>query len=221
MSKVKSQYIKAIPDSAGAYALLKPITDAAQAGDLKPWSPAITEILASYGISVERLKDVKVQVNLSFPTSTKNPAMTIGYRYAKSDGSFAEDLFLFEEGVGLTCYYRGAQEEALPEYGESHHAKIVLTELLPDLQRDIANIKQQIGNLTAASVEQITDEQFAQRMKQISDDYARHTKNVTSMYGPSAGQQYSRKAQPEFTKMRMELQAKKRLSDQFYKTEKG
>ncbi len=143
----REKYIKNIPDSAGAYALLKPITDSAQSGDLKPWSPAVIELLESFDVSVERLKDVKVQANLSFPTSTKNPAMAIGFRYAKSDGSFAEDIFLFEEGVGLTCYYRGTQEDALPEYDGTHHAKIVLTELLPDIQRELAGMRKQIKDL--------------------------------------------------------------------------
>jgi len=149
-----AKYIKTMPKSGGAYALLKPITDAAQAGDLKPWSPAITELLESYGVSVERLKDVKVQVTLSFPTSTKNRSMAIGFRYAKSDGSFAEDIFLFEEGVSLTCYYRGTQEEALPEYDGTHHAKIVLTELLPDIQRELAGMRKDIQDM--APIPEIT-----------------------------------------------------------------
>jgi hypothetical protein len=145
-----SKHIKPIPKSTDAYAKLKPITDKAQTGELRPWSPDIIDLLASYKVNVQRLKDVKAQANLSFPTSIKNHrSMAIGFRYDKDDGSFAEDLFLFEENIGLTCYYRGTQEEALPEYKGTHHAKIVLSEFLPDFQRELSSIRQQIDDIKA------------------------------------------------------------------------
>ncbi len=122
---MKEKYVKPIDNSEDAYARLKPITDAAQAGALKPWSASVIDLLARYDVNVQRLEDVKAQVNLSFPTSIKDHrSMAIGFRYAKDDGSFAEDLFVFIEDVGLTCYYRGSQEEALPEYSGSHHAEM-------------------------------------------------------------------------------------------------
>ena len=213
-----AKYIKTIPDSASAYALLKTITDAAQAGDLKPWSPAIIDLLESYKVSVDRLKDVKVQVTLSFPTSTKGRSMAIGFRYAKADGSFAEDIFLFEEGVGLTCYYRGTQEEALPEYDGTHHAKIVLTELLPDIQRELAGIRKDIQDLAKTPrVELVTDEQYHQEIKQISEDFAQQVQSFKRIHGnTSAVQTFSMVAQREATKKRRALMAKKAASNRWY-----
>lgn len=56
-----SQYIKPVPNSEVAYEQLKLITDAAQAGDLEPWSPSVIDLLAEYNVNVERLQDVKAQ----------------------------------------------------------------------------------------------------------------------------------------------------------------
>ncbi len=137
-----SKSIKEIPDSQDAYSKLKPITDAAQTEELKPWSPAVADLLAGYGVDVQRIRDTKAQANLSFPTSIKgHRSMAIGFRYAKRDNTYAEDLFVFVKDVGLTCYYRGTQEKALPEYAGSHHLKIELSEFLPDIQKEIESLK--------------------------------------------------------------------------------
>jgi hypothetical protein len=215
-----SKNIKPIPDSLNAYAELKPITDDAQAGTLNRWSPAVIDLLASYKVNIQRLKDVKAQANLSFPTSiTDNKSMAIGFRYAKDDGSFAEDLFVFEENVGLTCYYRGTQEEALPEYAGTHHATIVLSEFLPDFQRELADMRQQIDAIKATSgVELITDEMHLQAMQDVQHQFNEQVQSFAVAHGnsSSAVQQYSRVVQIEATKKRQALQAKKALSDRAY-----
>jgi hypothetical protein len=194
----KNNNVKPIPNSEDAYARLKPITDAAQAGALEPWSPSVIDLLARYGVNVQRLEDVKAQANLSFPTSIKDHrSMAIGFRYAKDDGNFAEDLFVFVEDVGLTCYYRGSQEVVLPEYSGSHHAKIVLSELLPDFQRDIADMQQQINDIKAQTtprvnthnVEIITDEEFIRQKQAILAKHARAAHSFQVRFSGSSAAQ--------------------------------
>ena len=218
----KNKYGIQIPDSKDAYARLVPITDAAQSGELKPWSPAVVELLASYGIRVQRLKDDKAQATVSFPTSIKDHrSMAIGFRYVKSDSRFAEDLFVFVEDVGLTCYYRGAQEKALPEYAGSHHAKIELSEFLPDIQRDIADMRQQLSDIKATSgVELITDEMHRQAMQDVKDEFNDKVRSFSGIHGSSASavRQYSIAVQKEATKKRRALMAKKALSDRVYQS---
>ncbi|HUC89195.1 MAG TPA: hypothetical protein VMR45_00155 [Patescibacteria group bacterium] len=224
MTNGKDKYIKQIDNSADAYAKLKPITDAAQAGVLKPWSPAVVDLLESYGVKVERKKGVKVQTNLSFPTSIKDHrSMAIGARYAKEDGSFAEDLYVFIKGVGLTCYYRGTQEQALPEYDGSHHEKveIKLTEYLPDIQKELADIKQQITDLkTITGVELITDEMHLGAMQDVQNESNEAVRSFRNAHGnsPSAVEQYSRAVQMEASKKRRQLMEKKALSDRVYQS---
>lgn len=217
----KNKHIKSVPNSKDAYARLKPVTDAAQAGALEPWSPSVIDLLARYKVNVQRLEDVKAQANLSFPTSVKeHRSMAIGFKYAKEDGSFAEDLFVFIEDVGLTCYYRGSQEEALPEYAGTHHAEIVISEFLPDFQRELANMQQQIDNLKAQSgVDYISDGMHLQAMQAVQQEFNEQVRNFANAHGnSSAVQQYSRVAQIEATKKRRELQAKKAQSDKAYKS---
>lgn len=218
----QSKHVKHIPDSK-AYARLKPITDAAQTGASKPWSPAIIDLLDSYKVDTQRLKDVRAQVNLSFPPSIKGNSIAIGFRYAKENGDFAEDLFVFVENVGLTCYYRGSQEKALPEYADTHHEKIdiKLNEFLPDLQKDIAEIRQQIeGVKTTADIEFISDETHLRAMKEVADEFKEKVRSFQAAHGqsPSAVQQYSRVAQAEATKKRSQLLEKKAQSDRAHKT---
>jgi hypothetical protein len=218
MDSKKAKYIKQIPNSADAYAWLKPITDEAQAGTLQPWSPKVVELLESYGIKTDRLKDVKIQANVSFPTSIKGNAIAVGFRHAKADGSFAEDLFVFEENVGLTSYYHGSQEEALPEYADTHHATIVVSEFLPQLQKEIASLRQEVKDLASTPrVEYISDEQYAHDIKQISDDFNEQVRSFTTAHGNSSAPiAYSRAVQQEASKKRAALMYKKAASDKFY-----
>ncbi len=225
----KDKYIKPVDNSKDAYARLKPITDAAQSGALEPWSPSVIDLLARYGVNVQRLEDVKAQANLSFPTSIKDHrSMAIGFRYAKDDGSFAEDLFVFVEDVGLTCYYRGSQEEALPEYGGTHHATIVLSELLPDFQRDMAEMQQQIDSIKAQSayrtnahnVEIITDEEFARQKQAILAKHAQAAHSFQIRFsGSSAARAAGHAVKVEADREIADLVAKKKNSDRFYELE--
>lgn len=225
----KNKYVKPVPSSQDAYARLKPITDAAQAGALEPWSPSVIDLLARYGVNVQRLEDVKAQANLSFPSSIKDHrSMAIGFRYAKDDGSFAEDLFVFIEDVGLSCYYRGSQEEALPEYAGSHHADIVLSELLPDFQRDIADMQQQINDIKAQpvpranahNVEIITDEEFARQKQAILAKHAQAARSFQIRFsGSSAAQVAGHAVKIEADREVADLVAKKKNSDRFYELE--
>ncbi len=215
---MSSRKTKCIANSEDAYSKLKVVTDTIQRGELKPWSGEVIDLLAAYNINVERKRDLKVQVTVSFPTSTENRSMAVGVRYAKADRSFAEDLFLFEENVGLTCYYRGTQEKELPEYDETHHHKLELSEFLPDVQRDIADLQRQVKDSTASqSVELITDEMHQQAMRQVEDDFNEQVRSFTVIHGnSSAPQQYSMAARREANKKRQMLQAKKTLSDRVY-----
>jgi hypothetical protein len=221
-NKGRQKYAKTIPDSADAYAQLKIITDAAQAGILKPWTPPVVELLASYGVSVTRLKGMKAEATLSFPTSIEgHRSMAVGFRHLKEDGGFAEDLYVFVEGVALTCYYRGTQEEALPEYGGTHHAvAAVLTEALPDLQRQLADMQKQITDLAATSgVELITDEAYAAQITPLDHEFRQRVRSLVSAHGggSSATELFSKAVQKEMSKKRMALMAKKAASDRFYK----
>lgn len=225
----KDKYVKPIDNSEDAYARLKPIADAAQASALEPWSPSVIDLLARYKVNVQRLEDVKAQANLSFPTSIKDHrSMAIGFRYVKEDGTFAEDLFLFVEDVGLTCYYRGSQEEALPEYAGSHHAEIVLSELLPDFQREIADIQQQIKEIKAQpaprinthNVEIITDEEFARQKQAILAKHAQAARSFQIRFsGSSAAQAAGNAVKIEADREIADLVAKKKNSDRFYELE--
>ncbi len=217
----KSKYAKLKPNSQDAYARLKPITDAAQAGSLKPWSQSVIDLLARYKVNVQRLEDIKAEATLSFPTSIKDHnSMAIGFRYAKSDGSFAEDLFVFIEDVGLICYYRGSQEVALPEYSGTHHAKIVLREFLPDFQKQFEDMQKQINDLKKQSVDYISDEMHLKAMSDVSNEFNEKVHVFRAAHGSSSAvNQYAYAMQKEATKKRRELQAKKALSDKTYKSD--
>jgi hypothetical protein len=219
MADKKAKYVKRIENSREAYAWLKPITDQAQAGTLKPWSPAVVELLESYKISTDRLKDIKVQANVSFPTSTAGNSIAVGFRHAKEDGSFAEDLFVFEENVGLTCYYHGSQEVTLPEYAGTHHATIVVSEFLPEIQKELASLRQEVKDLASTPrVEYISDEQYEHDLKQIDDDFKEQVRSFTAQHGNSSAPiMYSRAVQREASKQRAALMFKKAASNKFYK----
>ncbi len=134
---------KHVRDSESAYEQLKSITDAAQAGTLNNWAMSVIGVLNGYGIVVDRREGIKGEVTLSFPTSTKNKSMGIGIRHLKPDGSWAEDFFLFEESIGITCFYKGAQEQALPEYKGTHHGPptVELQASIPSIQQDVDSLK--------------------------------------------------------------------------------
>lgn len=77
------------------------------------------DLLKKYKIKL-RKKDGKLhEVTFSIPKSKKN-SIVLGFRYEKKDGSFSEDLFLFQEGKEIVQGYRGKLEKILPEYKGTH-----------------------------------------------------------------------------------------------------
>lgn len=138
---------KLVEDSENSYEQLKVITDAAQAELLKPWGQEVAKLLNSYDINVDGRNDIKAEITISFPNSTKNESIAVGIRYLKSNGSWAEDMFLFEKGFGLTKLYKGAQEQLLPEYKGTHHGPPThtLQETLPGIVNDIERLKGHLG----------------------------------------------------------------------------
>lgn len=217
--------VKIIPGSEDSYDLLKEITDLAQAGKLKPWGKPVIDLITGYGIQVDRKKGTKAEITLSFPTSTENRSMAIGVRHLKDDQSFAEDLYIFEEKVGLKCYYRGSQETVLPEYAGTHHAKIELKEALPDIQQEINNLKRGIAEKdifnSIPTSEIVTGADHVRRMKTVQDEFNRQVQSVQSRFGnSSAPQAFALAAKPKFDNERAELQSKWSASNRLYDLKK-
>lgn len=213
---------KNIANSTDAYSQLKVITDAAQAGQLSPWGTKVTELLNAYGIIVDRREGIKAEITLSFPTTTKRRSMGIGVRYLKPDGSYAEDFFLFEESVGLTCYYKGAQENALPEYKGTHHGPptVALQESLPSIQQDIDDLKHklQLGDIfnTIDMSLIVTPSAHQQNLANISQEYQRTTASISARVGGSQASYISMQLQPEFTKKRTAQMERWSTSENIY-----
>lgn len=211
---------KLIAGSGQAYDQLKVITDAAQEGILKPWSPKVVELLNSYGITVQRKEGIPAEVTLSFPTSTKNKSMGIGVRHLKPDKSWAEDFFLFEEGVGLTSFYKGAQEDVLPEYKGTHHGQptIELQESLPSIQKDIDDLKslmleKDIFNSIDMNIV-VAEAEHLQALRFIDEEFKQTSMSLSSQGAPI--QLVSMKIKPVFDKKRAEQMSRWSRSERLY-----
>jgi protein-tyrosine-phosphatase len=199
---------KFIENSDEAYSQLKVITDAAQSGELSPWGVKVIELLNAYGITVDRRQGIKAEVTMSFPTTPDNRSMGIGVRHLKPDGKWAEDFFLFEENVGLTCFYKGAQEEALPEYKGTHHGPptIELQEAIPSIQQDINDLKVKLQtNELFNSIDMslvIKPGEHSQNIQMVDREYQQAVSSVAAQ-APGADRKYiSMKLQPQFTQKR-------------------
>lgn len=211
---------KLINDSSEAYGQLKVITDAAQEGMLKPWSPKVVELLNSYGITVQRKVGVQAEVTLSFPNSTKNKSMGIGVRHLKPDNSWAEDFFLFEENVGLTCFYKGTQESSLPEYKGTHHGQptIELQESLPSIQKDIDDLRRlmlekDVFNSIDMNIV-VPETEHLQALRFIDEEFRQTSISLSSQGAPI--QLVSTKIKPVFDKKRAEQMSKWSKSERLY-----
>lgn len=212
---------KTIDDSKDAYAQLKVITDAAQAGTLKPWGGKVAELLNAYGVTIDRKKALKAEVTLSFPTTPKNRSMGIGVRHMKPDGRWAEDFFLFEENVGLTCFYRGSQEDTLPEYKGTHHGppSIELQEALPNIQQDIDNLKRQL--LEKSIFDSIdlnvvlTQSEHLRAIQAIDTEYLQTSRSLASRGAPI--ELVSMQIKPVFDKKRAEQMSRWSKSERLYR----
>lgn len=104
------------------YEEFKKITDDYYADWQMPSPEVFIDLLNRYGIKL-RQKDGKLhEATFSVPKSRK-AALFLGIRYRKRDGSFSEDLFLFEKGKPIKTGYKGKLERILPEYGGTHKGK--------------------------------------------------------------------------------------------------
>lgn len=213
---------KPVENSQDAYPQLKVITDAAQSGELKPWGPKVIELLNAYGITVERRAGIQAEITLSFPTSTAGRSMAIGIRHLKPDKSWAEDLFLFEEGVGLTKFYKGTQETALPEYGGTHHGapSIQLQESIPSIQQDITDLKtklltQNIFNSIDMNTV-VTPTEHKQQLDFINQDFERTVKSIANQAHGAPLSYISIQIKPEFDKKRTAQMSRWSKSESLY-----
>lgn len=83
-------------------------------------------LLAKNGIKPRDKDGAPYEFTLS--TALSKIGMVIGLRYKKNDGSFSEDLFLFEPGQPVTSGYRGKLEKLLPEYRGTHKRNPIIGE---------------------------------------------------------------------------------------------
>jgi len=217
---------KFIEGSEEAYSQLKVITDAAQSGELSPWGTKVIELLNAYGITVDRREGIKAEITLSFPTTPNNRSMGIGVRHLKPKGTWSEDFFLFEENVGLACYYKGAQEDALPEYKGTHHGPptVELHEAIPSIQQDINNLKVKLQtNEIFNSIDMslvIKPSEHSQNIQMVDQDYQQAVSSVAAQ-APGADRKYiSIKLQPQFTQKRIIQMQKWSKSESIYEMKK-
>jgi hypothetical protein len=212
---------KFISGSEEAYAQLKVITDAAQTGALKPWGGKVAELLNAYGVTIDRKSALKAEVTLSFPTTPQNRSMGIGVRHMKPSGDWAEDFFLFEEGVGLTCFYKGTQEDALPEYQGTHHGppSIELQESLPNIQQDIDNLKRQLQEKSVFDGIDLnmvlTQSEHLRVIKDIDNEYQQTSRSLASRGAPI--ELVSVQIKPVFDRKRAEQMGRWSKSERLYR----
>jgi len=214
-----------LPNSGDAYEELKIITDAAQAGTLSPWSPAVIKLLTAYGINVTRKKGMKVEATLSFPDSKPN-SMSIGVRHLKDDGTYAEDMFLFEKGIGLTKLYRGEQERLMPEYEGTHHGlpSIALQEALPDIQKELDAIKKSVtlqsilGGINMADV--FTEASLHAAIEAQTREQQRQVHNLQIAHPQAPVELLSKAVTAEISKKRAAAREKYFASERLYEAKK-
>lgn len=212
--------VKIVADSQDAYENLKIITDAAQSGELKPWGSSVVELINAYGIAVDRRDGQNVEMTLSFPKNPEVPTMAIGVRHIKPDGSFAEDIFLFEKGVGMKCLYKGAQEKLMPEYAGTHHGSpsVALQEALPTIQNTIAQIQKstiesEIFNTIDFTLV-VREQDHLKALEQISATYKQTIHSFTAR--GASPEHVSIQLKPEFDKQRREQMMKWGTSQEIY-----
>lgn len=99
---------------------LKKITDKYYSDWEPPRDENFVNLIEKYGIMVTKRKDGRLcQTTFSIPISVSG--IVLGFRYKKQDGSYSEDLFLFQNGKSIQCGYKGIFEKTiLPEYNFTH-----------------------------------------------------------------------------------------------------
>ena len=105
-----------------SYEEFKAITDQYYTDWQMPKIDVFVKLLDRYGIELRNKDGDLREVTFSVPKSKKE-ALVLGVRYQKKDGTFSEDLFLFQKGNPIQKGYRGELEKILPEYKGTHKGK--------------------------------------------------------------------------------------------------
>jgi hypothetical protein len=113
----------------------------------------------------------------------------------------------------------------LPEYADTHHAKIELKEALPDIQQEINSLKRGIAEKdifnSILTNEIVTAADHGRRMKAVQDEFNQQVRSVQSRFGnSSAPQAFSMAAKPKFDNERAELQSRWSASNRLYDLKK-
>lgn len=104
------------------YEELKAITDQYYTDWQMPKIGIFVDLLNKYGINLRDKDGVLHEITFSVPKSINN-ALVLGVRYQKKDGTFSEDLFLFQKGNDVQRGYKGKLERTVPEYRGTHKGK--------------------------------------------------------------------------------------------------
>jgi hypothetical protein len=104
------------------YEEFKRITDKYYTNWQMPDIGVFIDLLDQYGIKLRQKDGELHEATFSVPKSRKD-AIVLGMRYQKKDGTFSEDLFLFEKGKSIKNGYQGKLEKILPEYKDMHKGK--------------------------------------------------------------------------------------------------
>lgn len=107
-----------------SYLELKTVTDVVYAGVKEKWAKDVVGILSKYNIRLRQKNGQLYSVNISIPKSKSN-CILVGLRYIKSDKTYTEDHFLFEENKPIVAFYKGKLENVLGEYKGTHKQQVV------------------------------------------------------------------------------------------------
>jgi len=102
-----------------AYEEFKSITDKYYTDWQMPQIDVLIELLKQHGIELRKKDNQLYEATFSVPKSLSD-ALVLGMRYRKDDGTFSEDLFLFQKGKPIRKGYRGKLEKIIPEYKGTH-----------------------------------------------------------------------------------------------------
>jgi hypothetical protein len=104
-----------------SYRDFKSITDKYYTDWIMPDFAVFEVLLNKYGVRLRNKDGDAKYATFSVPIS-KQDALVLGIRYTKIDGSWTEDLFLFELGKPIVAGYKGRLEKIIPEYKGTHKA---------------------------------------------------------------------------------------------------
>lgn len=102
-----------------SYEEYKMITDKYYTDWQMPPIEVFIDLLNRHGINLRNKDGDLHEATFSVPKSISD-ALVLGMRYRKNDGSFSEDLFLFQKGQPIQSGYKGELERVVPEYAGTH-----------------------------------------------------------------------------------------------------